>query len=101
MPHSGPSRNRISFSTDRTPANTAFANIMAEAPTCGPNGGGTTFNISTGNTPSPPLICIFTETDYNGDVSYYGPGGGDVTPSISGKAQSIAVKGNATAEIYA
>ena len=101
MPHTGPTRSRIVFSVDRSPANTAFANAMDSAPTDGANGAGATFNISTGTIPFPPLICHFTKTDNNGDVTCYGPGVRDLGDSMGGKAKSIVVKGNGTAEIYA
>lgn len=101
MPHFGPSVSKHNYSTAQTPSNTGFAAAMASLPHVGANGDGTTLNISTGAIPSPPLICLFTKTDRNGDVDCYGPGGGNVTATMSGQAQSIAVKGGATAEIYA
>ena len=101
-PHSGPTRTLRNYTTDQSPPQSKFfANAMSSAPTAGANGYGAPFNISTGSIPSPPLICLFTKTDHNGDVGCYGPGGGNVSESMSGKAKSIAVKGGATAVIYA
>lgn len=101
-PHAGPTVQLISFTTDQTPANKDFANAMAAAPTSGANGAGATWNATLPpSIPDPPVVCLFTETDHNGDVACFGPGGGNVTGGISGKASSISVHGNATAEIYA
>ena len=101
MPHSGPSRNLVRFSNNQTPVNRFFKNSMASASTSGANGGGAIWNASLPGIPDPPVICLFTQTDRNGDVACFGPGGGNLTAGISGKSSSISVHGNATVEVYA
>lgn len=102
MPHAGPTQSLVSYTTNQTSADTHFAAAMASAPTSGPNGAGSSWNATLpAGMPDQPVICLFTETDHNGDVACFGPGGGNVTGGISRKASSIAVHGNATAEVYA
>ena len=67
----------------------------------GPNRGGAPLNASPPDTPVPPVICLFTQSDHNGDVRCYGPGRGALEMGIVNRRESIAVHGNATAEIYA
>ena len=96
MPHSGPSKTLVSIATNQTAANTGFAHLMAA------DQEGVGWNASIpANIPVPPVICLFTKSDHNGDVRCYGPGGGPLESDIVNKTQSIAVHGNATAEIYA
>ena len=101
MAHSVPTQNLIAFTTNQTAANPAFAAKMAAAPKMGPNGGGARWNASLPDIPIPPVICLFTQSDHNGDVRCYGPGGGALETDIVNRTESIAVHGNATAEIYA
>lgn len=101
MAHAGPTVNLIAFTTNQTSANTVFAAKMAAAPKMGANGGGAHWNASLPGIPVPPVICLFTQTDHNGDVRCYGPGGGPLEQDIVNRTQSIAVHGNATAIIYA
>ena len=102
MPHTGSTRTLVSFTTNETPANKYFANAMSSAPTSGANGAGAIWNATLpAGILDPPVICLFTKTDHNGDVACFGPGGGNVTAGIAGKSSSIAVHGGATAEIYA
>ncbi len=67
----------------------------------GGSGAGATWNASLPGILAPPVVCLFTESDHNGDVRCYGPGGGPLEPDIVNRTQSIAVHGNSTAEIYA
>ena len=101
MPHSGPTKNLISFTANQTADDPHFAAMMAAAPNMGGNGAGATWNASLPGIPAPPVVCLFTESDHNGDVRCYGPGGGPLEPDIVNRTQSIAVHGNSTAEIYA
>ena len=102
MPHGGAPRTLISFATNQTADNHYFAAMMAAAPKMGANGGGATWNASLPeDIPVPPVVCLFTQSDLNGDVRCYGPGGGPLESDIVNRTQSIAVHGNATAEIYA
>lgn len=102
MPHGSPARTLVSYSTNQTSADTHFAAAMASAPTSGVNGGGAAWNATLpAAVPDQPVVCLFTKTDHNGDVACFGPGGGNVTGGISGKASSIAMHGNATAVVYA
>ena len=102
MPHGvGSGATLQSFSLNQTATNTNFAAAMARAPKAGPNGGGARWNASLPGIPDPPVVCLFTETDHNGDVVCFGSGGGNVTGGIAGRSSSVAVHGNATAEIFA
>ena len=101
MPHSGPSKTLVAFTNNQTADNKWFAKTMAGAAKQGANGGGASWNASLPGIPDPPVICLFTQTDHNGDVRCYGPGGGPLEPDIVNRTESIAVHGNATAEIYA
>lgn len=101
MPHSRPTANLIAFTTNQTAANPAFAAKMAAAPKMSANGGGTPWNASLPNIPVPPVICLFTHSGHHGDVRCYGPGGGPLERDMVNRTESIAVHGNATAEIYA
>ena len=92
----------VSFSANLTAEDKGFAQAMAAAPRSGPDGTGAIWNASLPNVVSdPPVVCLFTETMRNGDVACFGPGGGNVTEGISGKAESMAVHGGATAQIFA
>ncbi|KAL9076958.1 MAG: hypothetical protein Q9161_000591 [Pseudevernia consocians] len=87
--------------THDTAANPALAAKMAAAPKMGPNRGGAPWNASLPDTPVPPVICPFIQSNHNGDVRCYGPGGGALETDIVNRRESIAVHGNAMAEIYA
>lgn len=101
-PRGGPTQSLVSYTTNQTAADKRFAAAMASAPTSGANGAGAGWNATLpAGMPDQPVVCLFTKTDHNGDVACFGAGGGNVTGGISGKASSIAVHGNATAEIYA
>ena len=100
-PHSGPSKQLISFKTNQTADNPAFAKAMAAAPKMGADGGGSAWNASLPDIPVPPVMCLFTQSNHFGDVRCYGPGGGPLESDIVNRTESIAVHGNATAEIYA
>ena len=100
-PHAGPTRSLIAFAANQTAADTKFAAKMAAAPKMGANGGGATWNASLPGIPVPPVVCLFTQTDHNGDVRCYGPGGGPLESDIVNRTESIAVHGNATAQIFA
>ena len=100
MPHSGATKTLISFTTNQTADDPAFAAKMAAAPQAAV-GQGARWNASLPGIPVPPVVCLFTQTDHNGDVRCYGPGGGPLEPDIVNRTESIAVYGNATAEIYA
>ena len=53
-------------------------------------------------TPSDPLLaCLFTETQYGGDVRCFGEGGGALPSDWNKKARSIMLHGGAWAWIYA
>ena len=54
-----------------------------------------------GSTPEPPVLCLYTEPDYRGDVWCLGPGGDDMPPDLRGKVQSVMPHGNITAYLYA
>lgn len=103
MPHGvGTATSVVSFRTNETAADTTFAKAMAAAPKAGPNQSGAIWNASLPiNVPAAPVVCLFTETDRNGDAVCFGPGGGNVTGGIAGRASSIAVHGGATAVVYA
>ena len=102
MPHSGPTKTLYSFAANQTADNRYFAKSMAALNKMGANGGGAPWNASIPvGVPVPPVVCLFTLTDHNGDVRCYGPGGGPLEADIVNKTQSIAIHGNATAEIYA
>ena len=51
-------------------------------------------------TPTPPLLCLYTQAQYQGDVACYGPGGGNLTGAITTSAQSLKLYGGATAWIF-
>ena len=93
MPHSGPSRTLVAFAENQTADNKWFAKSMASL--------GTQWNASVPGVPTPPVVCLFTQSNQLGDVRCYGPGGGPLEPDIVNKTQSIACHGNATATIYA
>ncbi|KAI9825825.1 MAG: hypothetical protein M1832_000765 [Thelocarpon impressellum] len=48
----------------------------------------------------PPVVCLFTELNFRGDVACYGPGGGNLTGPIADRARSLAPHGGAMAWIY-
>jgi len=87
----------IKTMTNQT-ANPSFKQRMASQAHNGPNGAAAIWNATLPGIPEPEVVCLFTRTDHNGDAACFGPGGGNVT---AGKASSISVHGNATAEIFA
>lgn len=54
------------------------------------------------NAPSAPAcICLFSETNYLGNVKCYGAGGGPVDSYVQNKAQSLIVRGGANVWLFA
>ena len=50
--------------------------------------------------PDPPVVCLFTEPNYQGDVSCYGPGSGDLPPAVQNSTRSIQQHGSVSFWIY-
>ena len=59
-----------------------------------------TFDCLLPTTPDPPVLCIFSGTNYQGDVYCLGAGGGNLTGSMQNQAQSIMLHGGVTAWIF-
>jgi len=91
----------LTKTTTNQTANPAFKQKMAAQAHSGPDGAAAIWNATLPGIPAPPVVCLYTKTDRNGDMACFGPGGGNVTAGIAGKAVSISVHGGATAEIYA
>ena len=49
----------------------------------------------------PPAVCLFTATNYDGNVACFGVGGGPLPSDITNAAQSVQLNGGANAWIYA
>ena len=48
----------------------------------------------------PPVACIFSQTQYEGDVTCYGIGRGNVSANVVDVPQSLTLHGNATVWMY-
>ena len=85
------------YTTNQTPQDKAFSTHMASitADSIGPR----TFNILLPG-PSPPVVCLFTQLSYRGDVACYGPGTGGVGPQVANTPRSMSLHGSVTAWIY-
>ena len=99
-PHFGASKTLVAFANNQTADNKWFAKSMASM-SGQANGSPPPWNVSLPGIPAPPVVCLFTETNHNGDVRCYGPGGGPLESDIVNRTQSMALHGNATATIYA
>ena len=100
VPHFGPSKTLVAFANNQTADNKWFASNMVSISKQA-DGSPAPWNVSLPGIPAPPVVCLFTETNHNGDVRCYGPGGGPLESDIVNKTQSMALHGNATATIYA
>ena len=93
MPHTGPTKTLVAFANNQTADNKYFTHSMASI--------SKPWNASLPGIPAVPVVCLFTDTNHNGDVRCYGPGGGPLESDIVNRTQSMALHGNATATIYA
>ncbi|KAI9893490.1 MAG: hypothetical protein M1814_006787 [Vezdaea aestivalis] len=46
-------------------------------------------------------VCVYSDTQFKGDVRCFGPGGGELEGSLRAKAKSVSLHANVTAWIYA
>ncbi|MCJ1408688.1 hypothetical protein MMC19_002763 [Ptychographa xylographoides] len=58
------------------------------------------FIVNTPSAPYPPGACLFTDTDYNGDVACLSVGAAMLPANLQKVAKSISVLGNATVFVY-
>ncbi|MCJ1382769.1 hypothetical protein MMC17_005882 [Xylographa soralifera] len=56
--------------------------------------------VLTPNQAIPPGACLFTQTNYQGDVQCLGVGAGPLPPNLVKTSKSISVLGNATVWVY-
>ncbi|MCJ1486192.1 hypothetical protein MMC06_006368 [Schaereria dolodes] len=59
------------------------------------------FDVLTPNQPAVPGACLFSDTQYQGDVTCLGPGGGPLPSSLVNATSSMTIFGGATVKIYA
>ena len=98
-PYQAASLKPWTYTTNQSASNENFANnfnaIVATA--LGPR----TFNalMPSGND-GPPVVCLFSQPQYHGDVICYGVGSGNVSSNVVNVPQSLALHGNASAWLY-
>ncbi|KAI9674491.1 MAG: hypothetical protein M1817_001829 [Caeruleum heppii] len=80
------------FNTNATEGDARFQKEMSRCPE--------RFRVSVPG-PSVSAVCLFTESEFKGDVACFGPGGQDLPEPVQRKAQSIKLFGSASAWIYA
>ena len=86
------------YSTNQTASDAAFARDMSQQRTS------VIEQVDTFDAivPSadPPVLCLFTQPNFMGDVSCYGAGGGSLPASAQNSAQSLQPHGGVTAWLY-
>ena len=95
-PHQALRLQTLTYKTNQPSSDRTFGNNfnLIAATAFGPR----TFNVQVPD--GPPVVCLFSQPQYAGDMTCYGAGTGNVSANAVDVAQSLTLHGNANVWIY-